>query len=94
MIKYVIDEVISSVQRQIWSETLIVEKKMLPGFLPSRELDESTALFRDVGLNDERHWSATISANAYVNASLKSLLGAHSQLGGPWATKIFFGKCK
>ena len=38
------------------------------------------------------HWSATTSANAYVNASLKSLLGAHSQLGDPWATKNFFGK--
>ena len=32
--------------------------------------------------------SATTSANAYVNASLKSLLGTRYQLGGPWATKI------
>ena len=39
-------------QHQIWSETLIViaivEKKVLPGFLPSRERDESTALLRDM----------------------------------------------
>ena len=27
---------------------LIVGKKVLPGFLPSRERDESTALFRDM----------------------------------------------
>ena len=33
---------------QIWSEELIVEKKALPGFLPSRDRDESTALFWDV----------------------------------------------
>ena len=33
---------------QIWSEELIVEKKALPGFLPSRERDESIALFRDM----------------------------------------------
>ena len=43
-----IDETFSSVLRQIWSEELIVEKKVLPGFLPSRERDESTALFRDM----------------------------------------------
>ena len=48
MIKYVIDETFSSVLRQIWSEELIVEKKALPGFLPSHERDESTALFRDM----------------------------------------------
>ena len=45
------------------------------------------------------HWSDLCSANAYVNASLKSLLGAHCQLEvevghGPWATKKFFGKYK
>ena len=28
------------------------------------------------------------NANVNVNASLKSLLGTHYQLGGPWATKI------
>ena len=33
---------------QIWSEELIVEKKVLPGFLPSHEQDESIALFRDM----------------------------------------------
>ena len=33
---------------QIWSEELIVGKKVLPGFLPSRERDESTALLRDM----------------------------------------------
>ena len=38
------------------------------------------------------HWGATTSANAYVNASLKSLLGTRYQLGGPWATNFFFGK--
>ena len=43
-----IDEVISSMQRQIWSETLIVGKKVLPDFLPSHERDESTALLRDM----------------------------------------------
>ena len=48
MTKYVIDETFSSALRQIWSEELIVEKKVLPGFLPSRERDESTALFRDM----------------------------------------------
>ena len=48
MTKYVIDETFSSVLRQIWSEMLIIEKKVLPGFLPSRERDESTALFRDM----------------------------------------------
>ena len=31
---------------QIWSEELIVEKKGLPGFLPSHERDESMVLFR------------------------------------------------
>ena len=35
-------------RRQTWSEELIVEKKALPSLLPSRERDESTALFRDV----------------------------------------------
>ena len=30
------------------SEELIVEKKVLPGFLPSHERDESIALFRDM----------------------------------------------
>ena len=35
-------------RHQIWSEELIVEKKALPGFLPSHERDESIALFRDV----------------------------------------------
>ena len=34
--------------RQIWSEELIVEKKVLPGFLPSHEWDESTAFLRDM----------------------------------------------
>ena len=34
--------------RQIWSEELITEKKVLPSFLPSHERDESIALFRDV----------------------------------------------
>ena len=34
------------------------------------------------------YWSDSCSANAYVNASLKSLIGTHYQLGGPWATKI------
>ena len=34
--------------RQTWSETLIAEKKASPGFLPSHERDESTALFRDM----------------------------------------------
>ena len=34
-------------RRQTWSETLIVEKKASPGFLPSRERGKSTALFRD-----------------------------------------------
>ena len=34
--------------------------------------------------------SATTSANAYVNASLKSLLGARYQLDGPWAINFFF----
>ena len=33
---------------QIWSEELIVEKKVLPGFLPSHERDESIVLFRDM----------------------------------------------
>ena len=33
---------------QIWSEELIVEKKVLPGFLPSHERDESTALLLDM----------------------------------------------
>ena len=35
-------------RRQIWSEELIVEKKVLPGFLPSHERDESIVLFRDM----------------------------------------------
>ena len=33
---------------QIWSEELIVETKVLPGFLHSHERDESIALFRDM----------------------------------------------
>ena len=33
---------------QIWSEELIIEKKVLPGFLPSHERDESIVLFRDM----------------------------------------------
>ena len=33
---------------QIWSEELIVEKKVLPSLLPSHERDESIALFRDM----------------------------------------------
>ena len=33
---------------QIWSEELIVEKKVLPSLLPSHERDESIVLFRDV----------------------------------------------
>ena len=45
------------------------------------------------GEHGER-WSDSCSAISYVNASLKSLFGAHSQLGGPGATKIFFGKYK
>ena len=49
MTKYVIDEVISSMQRQTWSETLTVgKKKALPGFPPSHERDESTALLHDL----------------------------------------------
>ena len=42
------NETRSSALRQTWSEELIVEKKALPGFLPSHERGESTALFRDV----------------------------------------------
>ena len=40
-------------------------------------------------------WSAGLKQALRMhieNAALKSLLGAHSQLGGPWATKNFFGK--
>ena len=48
VIKYVIDEAFSSVLRQIMSETLIVGKKVLPGFLPSHDRDESTSLLRDM----------------------------------------------
>ena len=48
MIKYVIDDDLSSRKHRIWSDTLIVEKKVLPGFLPSHERDESTVLFRDL----------------------------------------------
>ena len=54
VIKYVIDEVTSSVQRQIWSEALIVKKRALSGFLPSHERQGSTPPFRDMGLNRQR----------------------------------------
>ena len=43
-----IDDVWGMRRRRIWSEELIVEKKALPGFLPSRERDESIVLFRDM----------------------------------------------
>ena len=45
---YVIDDDLSSRYHQIWSEELIVEKKVLPGFLHSHERDESIVLFRDM----------------------------------------------
>ena len=48
VIKYVIDDVWGMMCHQIWSEELIVEKKVLPGFLPSHERDESIVLFRDM----------------------------------------------
>ena len=48
MIEYVIDDKRRVRWRQIWSETLTLGKKASPGFLPSRERDESTALFRDM----------------------------------------------
>ena len=48
VIKYVIDDVWGVRCLQIWSEELIVEKKVLPGFLHSHERDESIVLFRDM----------------------------------------------
>ena len=80
--------------RRFPKKAIRVEIQPSPTSVHARERVKEHLCERREEFNEVRgeHRSATTSANAYVNASLKSLLGAHSQLGGPWATKIFFGK--
>ena len=80
--------------RRFPKKAIRVEIQPSPTSVHARESVKEGLCERREEFNEVRgeRWSATTSANAYVNASLKSLLGAHSQLGGPWATKIFFGK--
>ena len=71
-----------------------VESQPFPTPVHARKRLKEGLCERREEFNEARgeYWSDSCSANAYVNASLKSLLGARYQLDGPWAINFFFGK--